>query len=293
MKTILVPTDYSKTANNAVNYAAALAQLMKAKLILVHAYHVPPQINRVPFTTITEVQLERENARSLKQLAARIKKKAPGANIDCVARNGFAADVIKDISAEKKADLVVMGITGAGAVGEAVLGSVAVDTVRNVNVPVIIVPGNVKFSMPGKIVFAYDYAGENDQQAITALVDIARVLESKLMVVNVIREDDTATFKKAIAGIKMESVLARVPHTLHFPVNNSVTEGVNEFVKDTGAGMVAMIAHEHNIFYRLFNMSSTKRMAFHTSVPLLAIPEKLAEKHRSVKAGKKLLVNRA
>lgn len=278
MKTILAPTDFSKTADNAVLYAARLAKAMHARLVLVHAYHVPVQVSEIPFTTISEVQLKKANASALAKVEKRVQSRVSGVKTECIVRNGFAVDVIKDVAAEKHADLVLMGITGAGALDRTIIGSVTLDTVRNVQVPVIIVPQKAKFQNLGKIVFAYDYTGEKDEQAIKALLDFVKQFNARLMVANVISEDDPATFKKAIAGIKMENMLAHVPHTLHFPVNDSVTDGISDFVRDTNAGMIAMIAHKHNVFYRLFNMSNTKRMAFSTDVPLLAIPEAVAVK---------------
>lgn len=276
MKTIIAPTDYSATANNAVFYAAALAKSIQARLVLLHAYHVPAQVKEVPFTTITEIDLQKENTAAMKKLEKKVLAKFSSIKTECMVRCGFAVDVIKDVAKERKADLIVMGISGAGALGEAILGSVAVDTVRKAETPVVIVPGKAKFRNPGKIVFAYDYSGENDQEAITALRKLVKDFNTKLLVANVISENDTATFKKAIAGIKMGNILADIPHTLHFPVNESVTEGINDFVKDTSTDLVAMIAHDHNVFYRVFNLSSTKRMAFRTEVPLLAIPENIS-----------------
>ena len=41
METIIVPTDFSETADNAVNYAVELAAFFDAKLILVHAVPMP------------------------------------------------------------------------------------------------------------------------------------------------------------------------------------------------------------------------------------------------------------
>ena len=274
MKTILVPTDYSKTANNAVKYAAALAKSMSAKLLLLHAYHIPVQVSEVPFSTLTEAELKKSSMKGLKKMEEKLCNKIKGLRTECIVRYGFAPDVINEVVKEKNVDMVVMGISGAGAISEALLGSVAVDTVRDAAVPVIVVPGKIKFEKPGKIVFAYDYSDIKDKNSIAELCDVVNLFGSKLMIANVITQDEKATFGKAIAGIKMESMLEKVPHTLHFPVNDSVTDGINEFVRDTSAGMVAMIAHRHNVFYRLFNQSSTKRMAFHAEVPLLFIPER-------------------
>ena len=41
MEIILVPTDFSKNASNAIDYAVEIAQLTQAKLILFHVYQVP------------------------------------------------------------------------------------------------------------------------------------------------------------------------------------------------------------------------------------------------------------
>lgn len=272
MKTILAPTDYSETANNAVDYAVELARLMKARLILVHAYHVPAQVNKVPFTTITEKNIEKANIKELNKLEKKIIKKAPELSVESVVRSGFAVDVITGIAREKEVDMVVMGISGAGAVGEALIGSSAVDTIRESEVPVMVVPGKATFRKPDKVVFATDYSDVKEKKVFASMLELVKLFGSKLFVVNVIREDETATFKKAIAGVRLENILEDMPHTLHFPVNKNVIEGINDFVEDTNAGMVVMVAQKHNIFYRLFNQSSTKRMAFRTKVPLLALP---------------------
>lgn len=276
MRTILVPTDYSKTANGAVKYAAGLAKSTGAKLVLLHAFHIPVQVSEVPFSAVSEQELEESSMKGLKKVEQKLHSKIKGLKTECVVRYGFAPDVINEVAKEKNADIVVMGIAGTGAISEALLGSVAVDTVRDAVVPVIVVPRKVKFTKPEKIIFAYDYSDIKDTNSIAELCEVVTLFDSRLMIANVITQDEKATFSKAIAGIKMEGMLQRVPHTLHFPVNDSVTDGINEFVRDTSAGMVAMIAHRHNMFYRLFNQSSTKRMAFHTEVPLLFIPERTA-----------------
>ncbi|MBK7818144.1 MAG: universal stress protein [Sphingobacteriaceae bacterium] len=48
MKTILVPTDFSRVSNNAIDYAAELAVFSKSKLILFNSYHIPVAVTEVP-----------------------------------------------------------------------------------------------------------------------------------------------------------------------------------------------------------------------------------------------------
>jgi nucleotide-binding universal stress UspA family protein len=60
MKTILVPTDFSKNAENALHFAIALAKQQKATLILLHAYQMPVAVSPVPFNLLI---LEKEEAK--------------------------------------------------------------------------------------------------------------------------------------------------------------------------------------------------------------------------------------
>src|SRR5690242_16482931 len=75
MKTILLATDYSKAANNALYYAIELAKQAKAKLVLFHAYTIPIPISEVQaLTPALIMELEKENAEKMKKLESKIIK---------------------------------------------------------------------------------------------------------------------------------------------------------------------------------------------------------------------------
>ncbi len=64
MKTILVPTDFSKSANNAALYAVNLSKEMKAKILLYNVYDFPVDIAgdaAVPLLTTSELKKESEH----------------------------------------------------------------------------------------------------------------------------------------------------------------------------------------------------------------------------------------
>ena len=59
MKTIIVPTDYSPAATNAVNYAADMALAIKADLLLVHIYQLPVAVADVPLALISVEDMQK------------------------------------------------------------------------------------------------------------------------------------------------------------------------------------------------------------------------------------------
>jgi nucleotide-binding universal stress UspA family protein len=276
METILVPTDFSETADNALDYAIELAKLTNSKLILLHAYHLPIQASPdLLYPTISEAELERINKKGLQNLEEKIKVHEPDIKIELLSQYGLAVDVIIEATEKEKIDLIIMGISEAGTFGETIIGSNAVDVIRRSANPVLIVPSKAKYKKPEKIVFATDYLELKNNRPISLLLDFVAIFKAKLFVVNVVGENEEMSAEKEAVIVKVEKLLEESDHSIHHPVNQNIVEGLNEFISNTAAEIIAMISHKHNVFYSLLNLSSTKKMAFHTKVPLLALPENL------------------
>ena len=277
MKTILVPTDFSKTAGNAAEYAAHFAKDVKAKILLLHAYHIPVPVSEAPVIVISQEELQKKNEAHLKKEAAHLKK-ISGVEVTYKAKMGFAVDEI--VEEEKNAALIVMGMQGASKLSEALMGSITTSTLRKTQAPVLVIPENVKYTKPEKIVLACDYDPRTDTHTLDALKALMKTFSSKVYVVNVKQKKESVSVDEAIAGVKLESKLNDVEHVHYFPEKEDPVEGINEFVKDKKADMVAIIPHRYNLLERLFHKSISKKMAFHTHVPMLALPDN----HKSLDA---------
>src|SRR5436190_19202634 len=111
MKTILVPTDFSKDADNALRYAVEIAREAKAGIILMHAFETPVLFGEAALLTIqmNYASLHDAALRSLKKYHDKIGSVAKGVKIELVLQQGLASARIAEIAMEKKADLIVMG----------------------------------------------------------------------------------------------------------------------------------------------------------------------------------------
>lgn len=277
MKTILVPTDFSKAANNAAEYAANLSKEMKATVILFHVYHVPIPVSEIPVMISNSSEYQAENLALLNKDATSLKRKT-GAEIKCITKMGFAVDEI--LEEEKNAILIVMGMKGASKLSEELVGSTTTATLRKATVPVLVIPEKAKYKKPEKIVFACDYDPRTDVHTLDALKELMKTFNSKIYIVNVKREKEAVSVENAIAGSKLEGKLCDVQHIYYFPEKDDLVEGINEFVENKQADMVAIIPHRYSLMDRLFHKSISKKMAFHTHVPLLALPDN----HKSIPA---------
>lgn len=277
MKTILVPTDFSDAANNAAEYAVQLAKAIKAKVILFHVYHVPVPATEVPIVVLSPDELQKDSEMLLRKKAAHLKKNS-GVEISCIARMGMAVDEI--LEEEKNANLIVMGIRNVSKLSEILLGSITTTILRKTNTPLLVVPENIVFKAPKRIVFACDYDPKTNYDTIESLNELIKAFNSKLFVLNVKVNKEYVSMEEAGTGLRLENKINDFSHIYNFKENEDVVEGINKFISEKKADMVVVIPHKHNLLERLFHKSISKTIAFHTHSPLIALPDK----HKTIPA---------
>lgn len=139
-KVILVPTDFSVSAETALDYALELAAKFDAKVYVMHAYQLPvvgfPDGVLLPTAAIAT----RVISWAQSQLAACVARRKES-NVDLVPilKQADAREAVLSATDELSADLVVMGTHGRRGLAHALIGSVAESVVRSSTVPVMTV----------------------------------------------------------------------------------------------------------------------------------------------------------
>jgi nucleotide-binding universal stress UspA family protein len=137
---ILVPTDFGKAAEAALDWAIALAKPLGARIVLLHAFEIPsvgfPDAALTATAELGRRILEGARAGLDDLLSAR--KDVPVVIQACVEQDE-PCRAIANVARSKGADLVVMGTYGRSGLSRALLGSVAEKVVRTSPVPVVTV----------------------------------------------------------------------------------------------------------------------------------------------------------
>ncbi len=137
LKTILVPIDFSKTSQKALEYAVPLARQFEAKITLLHAIEpqpYPADLTYVPMGKDFPIQpLEEElNALAKRTIEPRFLK-------DVIVRVGTAFEVITNVAWDCEADLIVITTHGYTGLKHVFMGSTAERVVRHAPCPVFVV----------------------------------------------------------------------------------------------------------------------------------------------------------
>lgn len=140
LQTILVPVDFSDHSRRALEYAIELAKGFKARLHLLHSYHVPipasyPEGPTLPAEMFAGLRQQAETR--LAELATHAK--SSGLEVDTHLLAEDAVSAILYTAESCGADLIVMGSRGLTGIKHVVLGSVAERTLRNAPCPVLTV----------------------------------------------------------------------------------------------------------------------------------------------------------
>jgi nucleotide-binding universal stress UspA family protein len=275
MKTILVPTDFSETSKNAVDYAVELAKVMPAKIMLLHAYHVPVITADATIIVPSMYEIKESGIECLEKIKTEVLQKNDNKiTVDYCCIEGFAVDEINRYTETNPVELIVMGMQGAGYLVEKLIGSVTTALLRESNCPVLAIDQKVRFKKPKKIVLACDYK-QIKRSALVPLKDLAALFDSHIYVLNVTPGNEPAIkdVEAAVAGLSIDHSFDKTDHSFHFTSNEDVVDGINDYITSQQMDMVVMIPRKHSVLRNMFNEPNTKKIAFHTTVPVLALHE--------------------
>ncbi|MEQ8359842.1 MAG: universal stress protein [Cytophagales bacterium] len=268
---ILVPVDFSECSINALDYALKLSEYTGGMICVLHAYHVPyafPEAgNAISGETVRNIELNVEEEFDVlkEQFSAYISKFCAFKKVA-----SFGIDAINEELKKDNYDLIVMGTKGSSGLSEIIIGSVAANVIEEAKAPVICVPENAVFDKINNIVFACDYEEVNEPREIDSLKFIAKKFNARIHLVNVKEKSKAGHFEEAMY---FESLFASIPHTHNTSRFRDFEAGINDFIESNKVELLAIMPRKKNVFKKIFGSSHTRKMAYHTKLPMLAFHE--------------------
>lgn len=194
LKNVLLATDFSLAAENALRYAGELARRSKAKLFAVHVQE-PPNYALPPESWRSKGEPSEIQARELKK---RIANAFPEIESDVVIAEGTPWRTVATLAQDKEIDLIVLGTRGRTGVEKFLLGSQAEEILRHAPCPVLIAGPYTYWSEQGgkrfsEVLYATDF-GPNAQAAAPYAVQFAEEYQAHMTLLHVIEEQRADEF---------------------------------------------------------------------------------------------------
>ena len=162
MHTVLVPTDFSNNAFNALKYACQVFKYEICKIFILHAYtvdaHGKDTLDEDHFETLKETTMI-NSERKLKNVLAEIKEYSPNPqhNYHIVSGLGTLADVTNFWVDKENIDIVVMGTRGETNDRTLTFGSNTLEIMKHEHCPVLAIPESYEYRAPREVLFPTDF----------------------------------------------------------------------------------------------------------------------------------------
>ncbi|MCP9236639.1 universal stress protein [Lewinella sp. JB7] len=270
MKKIMVATDYSDSAGSAVHYGVSLANRFGSLLSLVSAVEEPYSASAGALVDIKK-RIREQALETMEQVKQEVSGQLTnGATIDIHTVDGDPGRTITRVAKAKDYDLIVMGTKGSTAARELFTGSVANAVIKNSKLPVLAVPVKAPFEDINRIVLAIDDQSIDGPHVLQPLVELLRAYGAELIVYHGDRDGDGQGYDP-----KLPEYLSGITH--RFEVRSgkegSISEGIQQAVKQHRADLLCMIYHDRGFFGRIFNDSTVSKIVFDCPVPLLVLQD--------------------
>jgi nucleotide-binding universal stress UspA family protein len=274
MKKIIVTTDFSETSRNAAHFAARMASdIPHCTLILYHVYdslYSSSEGTEVHSDTASRKRISESALNNLKNEL----EQTVSIPIICLAEEGKLIANLEKLFHHQSMDLIVMGITGATRLEQILIGSNTLQVIQENICPVMIIPPDAVYHKIQTIVFTSDFKDVESTTPILELRKILDIFKPTLYVVNVDHEhyvELTEDYKTERA--KMDKMLEGYNPEYAFIRMYDFTESINLFAEDRKADLIITVPRKHGFISNLFKTNHTKKLAYHSHLPVLAIHE--------------------
>jgi nucleotide-binding universal stress UspA family protein len=274
MKKILYPTDFSDTAENAFIFALQIADHLGASIITLHAFDKPeisdfnlPGVLREVYDSIDLEEFENyeDEIPILRDIAT--DNGYYHVPMVHVLEEGAPVSAILRTANKNKADLIVMGATGAGMMEALFFGTISGKVMEQAHCPVIVVPTDAEFDgLIDHIGVATSFTQE-DVKLVEALRKFRDVMGSHLHVIHI----DTSANGEGEQKMKSfyEPWIQDKKMTSHCVRHKNVNDGLEAFVKEKNIDLLGILSQQRTWFDEIFEKNRAKELSYQQSIPLL------------------------
>ena len=271
MKKILIPTDFSKYADEAIEVGAQIAKKNNSEIVLIHMLELPTHMNDAVTneTSIPEIMLFKNKA---EETLKNIKNRPSLKNIKVteVIRLDTATNGINNyIKQNNDIDLIVMGSHGATGINEILIGSNTEKVVRQSEIPVLVIKNKSENFKTANIVFASDFSNEI-KKPFKKVLDYAKLFEAKLKLVMICTPN---SFKSTSAALNIVTEFVSefdMPEYSFETYNESnIEKGILNYSNENKADIIAFCTHGRTALSHFFTGSISEDLVNHSSKPVL------------------------
>ncbi|WP_430425011.1 universal stress protein [Maribacter litoralis] len=279
MKNILIPTDFSDNAWNALVYGISFFKKTQCTFHIVHINSINTNASGEAAMYVSPDILEKtilaESKEKLKALSKKIEQLPLNVKHEFhfKAIYGFFTDQLKEFVKKKNIDLIIMGTKGASSLKSVSIGSNTGNVITKVPCTLLAVPEDATYEKVAEIGFPSDLNLFYDVRILDTIKDIILLKKSALRLLYVSSRGEELNINQ----IKIKNLLLNYYKenecTFHEVTGKNLDESVQCFTESRNLDMLIMVAKNINFLERILFRPTVEKISYHTKVPFLVIHE--------------------
>ena len=276
MRKVMVPTDFSENAFNALKYACQIFKYERSEFLILHAYAdevygQDVELKRSFFTELKEVTYQKsENC--LVDTIRKIRDYSPNPRhrFKHISAFGTLTDEINDWVNDENIDIVVMGTRGQTNDRSITFGSNTLQVLKYVHCPVLAIPEDYTYHAPRQLLFPTDYMVPFKRRELKLICDMSGSFRSDIHLLYInpldklsLRQEDNKQF--------LQECLQKA--NLHFETTEEEDKeiAITKYIVHNDIDMLVMVNSRHSHLEEMLYQSTIDKIGLHIKIPFLVL----------------------
>lgn len=276
MRKVLIPTDFSENAYNALQYACQIFKYETSEFFILHAYadEVYKQevgMSRSLLEELKEATLQ-NSEKKLQQIATDIKIYSPNPkhSYKTISVFGSLVDEVNEIVNQENMDIVVMGTRGKTNDRKITFGSNTLEVLKYVHCPVLGIPEGYKYQAPKKILFPTNYMVPYKKRELKLVSELTGSFRSTIYMFYIdateelsLRQQDNCTFlKEGLLKPRLEFETTK---------EKDKTIAITKYIIHNKIDMLVMVNSRRSFMETMLEKSTIDTIGLHVKIPFLIL----------------------
>ena len=277
---ILLPTDFSENAWNAIAYAIDFFEFEVCHFYLLHVNRIEGMVAGgepyLPSAELIEDIYTKPSRAKLRTLLKEISETfKPNKNhrFYTLIDNYFFLESIRKQVDEVNIDMIVMGTKGASGLKEYIVGSNTGDVITKVKCTTLVIPEHAKYSKLEEVAFPSDFNLSYNINVLEPLTKILKNFKSNLRIIHIHKRDSQINSEQRNNKELLKDYFEEFKPSFHFLTNKVVEDAIQCFVESRAVDMIVMVAKNLNYFQNILFHTKVEKITYHTDIPFLVLHE--------------------
>ena len=276
MRKVMVPTDFSENAFNALKYACQIFKYERSEFLILHAYAdevygQDVQLKRSFFTELKEVTYQKSES-SLEDTIEKIKEYSPTPKhrFKKVSAFGTLTDEINDWVNDENIDIVVMGTRGQTNDRSITFGSNTLQVLKYVHCPVLAIPEDYNYHAPRQLLFPTDFMVPFKRRELKLICDMSGSFRSDIHLLYInpmkklsLRQEDNKQF--------LEECLQKANLSFETTAEEDKEIAITKYIVHNDIDMLVMVNSRHSHLEEMLYQSTIDKIGLHIKIPFLVL----------------------